>query len=371
MCELGVARHATGDHDGARAAFVDAIAGAEAEGHRRIELRARIEAAYGRLLAEPEGAAQDLLAVAEAAIPTFEAFEDSRSLARAWLLIGYVRGGIHGDHAAWEEAEERALGYYRRTEFPPATCMQQIAAAIYWGPTPVPQGIERLATLLEDETLGRFGHATVAPFLGGLYAQAGEFATARGLITEAEHTLTGFGAATTAFTYCGTVRADVELLAGDLHAAEATLREQCDHFERVGDRAHLAVRAAKLAEALYRQRRWEECEHWVLVSRSCAASDDQSAQLVVGAVEAKLLAVQGAVSDARELADGTVSLADGTDGLNLIAFTRLALAEVLRAADLHGEARRATLEAIDLFERKGNSVAAAEAGDLLDLEVPA
>jgi DNA-binding SARP family transcriptional activator len=371
MCELGVARHATGDHDGARAAFVDAIAGAEAEGHRRIELRARIEAAYGRLLAEPEGAAQDLLAVAEAAIPTFEAFEDSRSLARAWLLIGYVRGGIHGDHAAWEEAEERALGYYRRTEFPPATCMQQIAAAIYWGPTPVPQGIERLATLLEDETLGRFGHATVAPFLGGLYAQAGEFATARGLITEAEHTLTGFGAATTAFTYCGTVRADVELLAGDLHAAEATLREQCDHFERVHDRAHLAVRAAKLAEALFRQRRWEECEHWVLISRSCAASDDQSAQLVVGAVEAKLLAAQGAVSDARELAEDTVRLADRTDGLNLIAFTRLALGEVLRTADLHAEARRAVLEAVDLFERKGNSVAAAETRDLLDLEVPA
>jgi CxxC motif-containing protein (DUF1111 family) len=249
--------------------------------------------------------------------------------------------------------------------------MQQIAAAIYWGPTPVPQGIERLATLLEDETLGRFGHATVAPFLGGLYAQAGEFATARGLITEAEHTLTGFGAATTAFTYCGTVRADVELLAGDLHAAEATLREQCDHFERVHDRAHLAVRAAKLAEALFRQRRWEECEHWVLISRSCAASDDQSAQLVVGAVEAKLLAAQGAVSDARELAEDTVRLADRTDGLNLIAFTRLALGEVLRTADLHAEARRAVLEAVDLFERKGNSVAAAETRDLLDLEVPA
>ena len=194
---------------------------------------------------------------------------------------------------------------------------------------------------------------------------------ARELITEAEHTLIGFGAATTAFTSCGTVRADVELLGGDLEAAEATLREQCDHFERVHDRAHLAVRAAKLAEALYRQRRWEESEQWVLVSRSCAASDDRSAQLVVGAVEAKLLAVRAAISEARELAEETVRLAEGTDGLNLIAFTRLALAEVLRAADLHSEARRATLEAIALFERKGNSVAASGAGDLLDVEVPA
>jgi hypothetical protein len=360
-----------GDPDGGSATFVDAMARAEAEGQRRIELRARVEAAYGRLIAEPEGAARDLLEVAEAAIPTFEAFGDDRSLARTWLLMGYVRGGIHGDHAAWEGAEERALEYYRRTKFPPATCIQQIAAAIYWGPTSVPAGIARCATLLADETLGQFGHATVAPYLGGLHAQAGALALARELITEAEHTLIGFGAATTAYVVCGTVRADVELLAGDLDAAEATLREQCEHFERVHDRAHLAVRAAKLAEALYRQRRWEESEEWTLVARSSAASDDQSAQLLIGSVEAKLLAQNGSVSDARELAESTVRLADGTDGLNLIAFTRLALAEVLRAGELRAEARRAILGAVDLFERKGNSVAAAGARELLDLGVPA
>jgi hypothetical protein len=249
--------------------------------------------------------------------------------------------------------------------------MQQIAAAIYWGPTAVQRGIDRCASLLDDETLGPFGRATITPYLGGLHAQAGELATARELIAAAEHSLTGFGARTTAFTVCGTIRADVELLAGDLHAAEATLREQCDHFERVHDRAHLAVRAAKLAETLYRQDRWEESEKWVLVSRSSAASDDQSAQLVLRAVRAKLLAVRGAVSDARELAVDTVRLADSTDGLNLIAFTRLALADVLRTADLHAEARHATMEAVALFERKGNAVAAAAARDLMDLEVPA
>ena len=66
------------------------------------------------------------------------------------------------------------------------------------------------------------------------------------------------------------------------------------------------------------------------MSRSTAASDDQSAQLILGAVEAKLLAAKGEVDDARELSEETVLLADGTDGLNLIAFTRVALAEVLQ-----------------------------------------
>src|SRR5207342_1205760 len=90
MCELGVAQHSMGDTDGGNATLFDAIAVSEAEGQRRVELRARVEAAYGRLLAEPEGAARDLLTVAEGAVPTFEVLGDHRSLARAWLLIGYA-----------------------------------------------------------------------------------------------------------------------------------------------------------------------------------------------------------------------------------------------------------------------------------------
>ena len=368
MCELGVVQVASGDDDGGNARFVEAIAGAEREGQRRVELRARVEAAYGRLLTEPEGAAQDLLAVAEAAVPTFEALNDDRSLARAWLLIGYVRGGIHGDHAGWEDAEGRALHYYKRSAYPPATCLQQIAAAIYWGPTAVPQGISRYSALLADESIGRLGRSGILPFLGGLHAQEGEFAKARELIAEAEGMLTDLGAVATAIVFCGTVQADVELLAGNLHAAEATLRAQCEYFERVHDRAHLSVRAAKLAEALYRQGRLEEASEWTAAARENAASDDQSAQLLIGAVEARLLARRAHFAEARELAEETVRLADGTDGLNLIASTRLALADVLRMAGLFSDAQRAVGEAFELFEQKGNVVAAAGARNLLALE---
>ena len=137
--------------------FVEAIHGAEKAGQRGAELRARVEAAYMHLLGEPEGAARELLSIAELAVPTFEALEDHRSLARTWLLIGYVRGGIHGDHAAWQEAEEQALTYYRRTAFPAATCIGQIAAALYWGPTRVPTAIERCGELIADEAVGHLG----------------------------------------------------------------------------------------------------------------------------------------------------------------------------------------------------------------------
>ena len=369
MSELAIAQYVVGDPAAAHETLVNAIAGAERAGQRRVEVRARIEAAYLRLLTEPEGAARDLLAVAQAAVPAFDAIEDERSLARAWLLIGYVHGGIHGNHVAWEEAERRALAYYQSTGFPATTCIGQIAAALYWGPVHVTQAIERCEHLLADESLGQFGRAAALPYLGGLHAQAGRLAKARELIAEAERTYEELGSPTAAI-HCGTVRADVEFLVGDLAAAEETLREQCEYLERIRDRAHFAVRAAKLADAIYRQGRLDEAEHWAAESRSNAATDDLSAQLVLGAVDSKLLARKGSVTEAVEYAEEIVRLAEGTDGLNLIAATKLALADVLGVAQLHEEGQRSIEEAMALFELKGNSVAESQARKLLDLRVP-
>jgi len=371
MCERGIAQFSVGDVEGGSRTFESASEGAASAGHRRVALRARLEAAYARLTADPEGAAPELLAVVEEAIPVFEAVDDARGLARAWLLTGYVHGGIHGNHVAWENAELRALAYYKRTAFPTATCLQQIAAAVYWGPTPVPEGISKCGELYTDEASGVFERASVLPFLGGLHAQLGEFGTARKLIDEAECELTELGALATVAVFCGTARADAELLAGDLDAAEATLREQCEFFERAHHRAVLSVRAAKLAETLYRQGRFDDAWHWATVSQANGASDDQSFQLLVLPVEAKLRARQGGLTEARRLAEEAVQLGKSTDGLNQIASAKLALAEVLRIGELDAEADCVIVEAIELFERKGNVVAASQAHELLAAGAPA
>jgi DNA-binding SARP family transcriptional activator len=371
MSELGIAQRAAGDARAAASTFIEAIDGSEKAGQRGAELRARLEAGYMDLLTKPDGAARDLLSLAELAVPTFEALEDHRSLARAWLLIGYVRGGIHGDHAAWEEAEERALTYYRHTSFPTATCIGQIAAALYWGPTLVSTAIERCDELIADHTVGHFGRAAAIPFLGGLHAQTGQFSRARELVAEAERTYDELGSPTAATIHCGTMRADIELLSGDLDSAERTLRDQCEYLERMQDRTHLAVRAAKLAEVMYRQGRPDEAKRWAAISRTNAASDDLSVHLILGSVEAKLLARKGEVLEARELADDIVRLADTTDGLNQVAAARLACAEVLGVAGLISDANRVIEQAIRLFDRKGNVVGASHARDLLGLGIPA
>ena len=370
MCELAIGQYLAGNAEASSETLLAAVAHAQSTGQRRVELRARIEAAYVRLRTQPEGAARHLLKIAESAVPVFEALDDDRSLARAWLLIGYVRGGLHGDHAAWKDAEERALEYYRRTALPPATCLGQIAAAIYWGPTPVAPGIDRCEQLIAEDAIGYLARAAVVGYIGGLHAQLGRFSEGRELVTEAERIYVEVDAPTSAI-HVGTVRADIELLAGNLAEAERTLRQQCKYLEREGDRTHLAVRAAKLAETLYRQERFNDAREWADVSRANAAGDDLSAQLVLGSVEAKLLARRGSLDQARTLIDETVELAETTDGLNQIAATRLAQSDVLLMSKREREAEQVTAHAIALFEEKGNIVAAGVARDRLSVGLTA
>jgi hypothetical protein len=55
-----------------------------------------------------------------------------------------------------------------------------------------------------------------------------------------------------------------------------------------------------------------------------------------------------------------VAIADATDALNQCATTRLALADVLGVGGKNAEAAAAQREALALYERKENAVAAAQ-----------
>ena len=69
---------------------------ASAAGDRALELRARLELEYVRLLQEPGVTAEALLATAAEAAPLFEAVADHRSLGRTRLIAGFVEGGHLG-----------------------------------------------------------------------------------------------------------------------------------------------------------------------------------------------------------------------------------------------------------------------------------
>jgi tetratricopeptide (TPR) repeat protein len=371
LCELGVALRAAGETDRAEKTLEHAIEASTATGNERVEVRARLELAYARLLHDPEGRAEELLDLASHAIPVLEALGDDRALGRAWLFVGLVHGGFHGRHASWQEAAERALVHHRRAHFPTSYCLGHLAAALYYGPTPVPQALRRCKELLRNETTDRVGEANVLVFLGGLEAMRGRLDEARGLVMRASAAYDELGQTALAATYGWAVLGDIDLLAGNFRSAERSLTELCRLHEQMHSWGPLSTRAADLAEALYALGRYDDAERWSRTAEAHAGSDDLSVQPLWRAVRAKVLARRGMFAEAEALAREAAQLAESTDALNLNGKVLLDLAEVLRLAGRADESASTAAKAARLYERKGNVVAGRRARALVRDPAPA
>ena len=365
LCELGISLRAMGDPAAGQATLSTVIQQSHDAGDRKTELRASIEHAYIRLLSEPGATADALLTAAMDAIPTFETLGDWRALGRAWLLAGFVQGGIRCQYGVWQESADRALAAYKRADWPASTCVGEIATAIYYGPTPVSRAIQRCDELL-CEVADHFGEALVIGFRGGLAAQQGQFDLARRYLDSARESYDRLGQVASTTVHYATVAADVELFGCEPAAAEQILRDLCDELERMHAYNHLSSRASDLAEALHMQGQIEEADEWTRVAEAHAATDDIGAQFMWRAVRAKVMANRGAIEDAERLGREAVRLSETTDGLNRRAKVLRDLGVVLRLADRADEADIALERAVALYEQKGNVAGAAEVRALRD-----
>ena len=365
LCELGIAQRWLGDFQGAETTLTQAIDAASAMRDRRVELRSRIELAHAHLFSESEPSADTLLELAEKAIPIFEELGDDRALGRTWRHVGFIRGGMQGRLADWQEAAERALTHYRRSGWSASGCLAELAATLYYGPTRVPEAERRCEELLGEAT-DRAGRANVLAFMAGLKALGGGVEEGRRLVLEAATTYEEIGEVYALANNSGRVLSRIEILAGDAVAAERASRRCCETFERVRDLAALSSQSAELADALYAQARYDEADSWLQLAEKSAPGDDVHAQYSWRRVKAKLLARTGSPGQSQELAVEAARLAGETDALNDNAVVLLDLAEVLRLADRPGEAAAYVEQAMDLFERKGNVVSTIAARSLLD-----
>ena len=364
LAELGIALRTSGEAAQALDVLSAASEAARAAGDRPLELRARIELEYVRLHAGAGSTADALLEAAAEGIPIFEAVGDDRSLGRAWLLTGFLRGGHRGQHAAWQEAAEKALVHYVRSGWPTSTCVGEIACALHYGPTPVEDALARCEELVADPAADSAGRANVTAYTAGLVAQLGDFDRARGLVAIARATYDDLGQWTATVIISSTLLGEIELLAGRPEIAEAVLRDQCDELERLGDLSHLASRAGDLADALYVQGRVDEADEWTRVAEGHASQDDFDAVLRWKPVRALVHASRGEHGEAERLVRESVREAERSDGLNRRARVYAALGEVLRRARSAGEAAEAFDRAVELYELKGNVVGAARARDV-------
>ena len=364
-CELGLAFRAGGEAQRATDSLTFAARAASSVGDAHIELRARMELSFLRLLEDTGTSGKELLEIAQAAIPTFEALKDDRALGRAWLLTGFVHGGRHLRCGEWEKASERALDAYRRADLPVATCLGQLSQALYQGPTPAPEAIARCERLLTEEMVGPSGEANVLVFLGGLLAMRGRLDEGRGLVTRAREIFDELGQLGLAAALCGEVSGAIEVLAGDWSAAELVLVESCELLQRARLNSTFATRAGELAAAIYAQGRHAEADEWSQAAERATSKDDLDARLAWQPVRAKLLAQRGDHDHAQRLAHDAMSAAQRTDALNRRARVHLDHAEVLRLGGREDDANDSTEAARRDYDRKGNLAGVGRIGALV------
>jgi DNA-binding SARP family transcriptional activator len=364
LCELGVAERWSGDFESAERTLARAIEESERTRDRRTQLRAQLELAHARLFGDPESRSEELLELAAKAIPIFEELGDERALGRTWRQVGYVRGGIMGQLAEWQNASERALRHYRRSGWSAAGCLAELGSALLNGPTPVSDALDRCRVLLGEAT-DRAEHANVLCFTGGLEALESRFDDARRRVGQAATIYEELGEIYALANNSGRVLGRIEMLSGNPLAAEQSFRECCAVFERVQDRPGLSTVAAELADALYAQGRYDEAAGWLDLAEERAVGDDVNAQYTWQRVRAKILARKGEVEEAESLAQGAAALAQGTDALNDQGDVLLDLSEVLCLSHRARDATPYLETALGLFERKGNAVSTGVARALL------
>lgn len=232
-----------------------------------------------------------------------------------------------------------------------------LGLALVFGPRPVDAGIARLADLSGTDVGDRWTESNISIALGQLEAMRGNFDAARVHVARARIIYGELGASAAVSAY-GRAAAAIERAAGFPAAAEELLRAACAQLQATGQTSVLATWAAELAGVLYEQGRFEEASEWVDVARTSAGDDDLDAHLARRPVEARLHLADGRLDLAEQVARAGVELAASTDALNHHAEALVALAQVLERRGSEVEAARLVAEALDLYDRKGNTVEA-------------
>ena len=365
VCELGLALKGMGEDAQALATLDEAADLAQTAGDVRLELRARVEQAWPRLLRGTAGA-DETLAQAERAIQVFEEQEDDRGLARAWQLVGAVRGPLQGCRAASAEAVSHALSYYRATDFAARGCFSMLAAAAWHGPEPVDEAIGRCARLLADDRIDRGSRADVLSQSAPLEAYRGCFDQAREQLSRARETYAEPGHGVGLAADWAYAAARVEQLAGDHGAAEVILRDGCKTLERHGDRAWLATHLAVLSEVLYAQGRHSEALDCADEAMRLAPIDDLTAQVLWRRARARAFVRDDREGDSERLVREALELLEPTDELSAKGEAQLDLAEVLALSGRGVDAQAAARRGLQLLEEKGNDIVARRAQMLLE-----
>ena len=356
--ELGEALMDVGEFVVAQTFLDEAVETAAQSGDERLGARAIL----GLLLLKTyswEVSSEQVALEAEEALAIFQELGDDAGIAAANLLLAWAHGTAHRCEAS-AEAAQRAMDH---AVLAGDERQRRLAAAHYaqvslYGPTPVPEAVERCERILEQASGDRRTQGIVMCLLARLESMRGNFERARSLYTQGRLTLEEMGrsvlsSSTSLDAY------HVEMLVGDPAAAERELRRDYDVLTEMGEKTLLSTLAGQLAHAVYAQGRYDEADRFSREAEELTAEDDLSSQTLWRSARAKVLARRGRLAEARTLAQDAVALQRRSEELGAHADALMDLAEVLYLARRPDEAQTALEEARGLLERKGDLVSIA------------
>jgi class 3 adenylate cyclase/tetratricopeptide (TPR) repeat protein len=363
---LAEAQQASGKLEQAAHSYEELARSATAAGNERLAMHATIGRLRLMALHEPSRFAEEGRDQVEQAIPVFERLGDRQGLAKTRHLLAYLhwtrgRLSLAADSAdkALRDARDAGDLYWE------ATILGLLSLVHYWGSTPL-DIVERRSRkwLAEAQRRSmRSLEATTLTVLARVAALRRDTDEARHLVQSANSITSDLGESLTQAADCIT-QALIEVIAGDLDAAEKLLRAGSDELERMGVTRPRASVAAMLARVVHLRGRSDEAEELTRKCEEIAPPDQLDAQIKWRAIRAVTIARSDPVQ-AERLAKEAVHLADKTDQLDSQAEVRVDLAEVLRLSGRRREAARELDHAISLYKRKGNDVGESHARGLL------
>jgi predicted ATPase/class 3 adenylate cyclase len=364
LSDLGGAQIEAGRLAEAGVTLEEAIGAAEAAGDERAGARALVHREFLRLQLGEAGGNADAYAIVEQVVPVFSESGDEQGLCtalrlRAW--VNWIEARAEAAALAWEVAAGHA--HSGGLEHERVEILGWIASSLFFGPTPAAEGIERCEAIRAQVEGNLVATVDVLQPLAGLHAMEGRLDEARRLLAASDAAFEELGLSlSTAVSHHAAM---VEMLAGDAEAAERSLRKGYAALEEMGDRALLSTTAAYLGQALLAQGRDDEADRFAEMSAELTADDDVITHAMSRGVRASVLARRGGLAEAERLARQAVALAERTDFLNHRAEALTVLADVLARSGRPEQAKVAREEALDLYEQKGNLVAAGRVrGDL-------
>jgi class 3 adenylate cyclase/tetratricopeptide (TPR) repeat protein len=364
--EYGEALLQVGRFAEAEGVLAEAIGGGERPGAELVRAHASLVDLLVQLRAGDQDAWRDAAAVTIAeAMGVFQEAGDDAGMAKSWRLLAWTHGtacnyGLAADASAQALEFARAAGDTRQQ----TRAATAYAAAAVLGPTPVSDAITRCERTVEQVSGDRQSEGLLLALLGSLHAMDGGFERARELSARARDVLEDLGLGVEV-ARVGFESWRVEMLAGDLLAAERVLKVSHASLLELGERYFLATVAGWLGQTSYALGRYDEAESLADQIDALAQADDVSVQALRRCLRGKLLARDGAHDEGESLVREAIEIMAETDALFLQFSALLDHAHVLELGGDDGtRVRGAVQAALDLAMKKGSRVltANAEAG---------